>query len=252
MANRLFLTYTTIMVTKEESTPQASTNNSGVGLAHRIAAEIRRRVTSGELPLGTWLRQDNIAEEFQTSRTPVREAFQLLSATGTAELIRNRGARIRVPTAREIQDGYRVRAELEGLAAELATRFATQQQIDEMKNAEQLFEQAVEEAANPESDLELGRLRWSQANDTFHEVILDAARNQSLVETLDWLHNQLPRNLTWTELSRDVRLMRGNIHQHRAIREAIEQGEGAAARAAMIEHVTRSAELVLIGLAEME
>ncbi len=222
------------------------------GLSDRIAAELTKQVSSGELPLGSWLRQSKIAEEFGTSRTPVREAIQSLSATGVVELIPNRGARIRVPSAGEIEDGYRVRAELEGLAAELAATFATQLQIDQLIAAEELFEAAVTEVSDADTSVEVGRQRWTQANDEFHEIILAAARNQTLVSALAWIHNQLPRNLTWNELGRDVRLMRSNVAQHRAIREAIEAGDGRAARQAMIRHVLRSGELVLLGLRELD
>src|SRR5690606_27077678 len=109
--------------------------------ADAIAAELSRRIATGHIPLGSWLRQSKIADELGTSRTPVREAIRILCATGVAEFVPQRGARVRVPTRREIEDGYRVRAELEGLAAELAARFATQQLIDRMLEAETLFAQ---------------------------------------------------------------------------------------------------------------
>ncbi|WP_157155015.1 MULTISPECIES: GntR family transcriptional regulator [unclassified Diaminobutyricimonas] len=234
-------------VTKTRDDGQA---DDGVGLSDRIAAELSRRVSSGELPLGTWLRQNKIAEEFGTSRTPVREAIQSLSATGIAEMIPNRGARIRVPSAREVQEGYRVRAELEGLAVELATTFATQEQIDRLRAAEELFEAAVREVAQDNVSLDAGRQRWTQANDEFHEIILQAARNHTLASALAWIHHQLPRNLTWNELSRDIRSMRRNVEQHRAIREAIEAGDAARARRAIMEHVLSSGDLILASLEE--
>ena len=228
--------------------PGQHAEDTNAGLSDHVAAELTRRVASGELPLGSWLRQNKIAEEFGISRTPVREAIQSLSATGVVELIPNRGARIRVPSPAEIEDGYRVRAELEGLAAELATKFATQDQVDRLRAAEELFEVAVREVTDAGTSVEVGRQRWTQANDDFHEIILEAARNRSLVSAIAWIHHTLPRNLTWNELSRDVRLMRSNVQQHRAIREAIEAGDGQSARRAMIDHVMRSGDLVLVGL----
>lgn len=229
------------------TSPDGERSDPHRALADRIATELIRRVSSGELSLGSWLRQSKLADEFGTSRTPVREAIQSLSATGIAELIPNRGARIRVPSAREIEDGYRVRAELEGLAAELATRWATQDQIDRLRAADLLFEEAVGESAS-DVHVAVRRSLWTKANDEFHDIVLEAARNETLAATVRWIHHKLPRNLTWNELGRDTRLMRTNAQQHRSVYQAIEAGDGPAARRAMIEHVLSSGELVLVGL----
>ena len=76
---------------------------------------------SGALPLGSRLRQEALATEFGVSRTPVREALRKLQATGFVQLDARTAARVvRGPTAREVREAYEVRAELEGLAAELA------------------------------------------------------------------------------------------------------------------------------------
>jgi DNA-binding GntR family transcriptional regulator len=89
-------------------------------LVDRLAGAIQTRVLSGDVPVGTRLRQEALAEEFGVSRTPVREALRKLQSTGLVELLPNRGAVVRGPSAREIREAYEVRAELEGLAAELA------------------------------------------------------------------------------------------------------------------------------------
>lgn len=231
---------------------ESASVSTQLGRADAIAAELSRRIASGDIPLGSWLRQSKIAAGLGTSRTPVREAIRILCATGVAEFVPQRGARVRVPTRREIEDGYLVRAELEGLAAELAARFATQQLIDRMLEAEALFAEALDEvtisARGEVSPVHAGKQRWIEANDAFHEIILHAARNKTLESAIEWVHLALPRNLTWNELSRDPRLMRINIEQHRAIREAIERADGPAARAAMVAHVVSSGELVLLGL----
>jgi len=86
-------------------------------LVDRLAATIRSRVLAGEIPTGSWLRQESLAAQFGVSRTPVREALRKLQATGLVQLEPNRGAVVRGLTEREIREAYEVRAELEGLAA---------------------------------------------------------------------------------------------------------------------------------------
>ncbi|WP_134859552.1 GntR family transcriptional regulator, partial [Brucella abortus] len=50
----------------------------------RISRILADRIIAGEIEPGTKLRQDHIAEEFQTSHVPVREAFRRLEAQGLA------------------------------------------------------------------------------------------------------------------------------------------------------------------------
>jgi len=81
-------------------------------LVDKLAAELQARVLSGELPAGTRLRQEALAEQFGVSRTPVREALRQLQAAGIVELRPRRGALVRGLSPREIRDAYEVRAEL--------------------------------------------------------------------------------------------------------------------------------------------
>lgn len=214
-------------------------------LAVRVADVIQSRIARGELPTGSWLRQSTLAQEFAVSRTPIREALQTLRARGVVELIPNRGARVRLPTVREIREAYFLRAELEGLAAELAAELISQAQLDRLREAERLFEESVAAfaAGRPESEDGRTHRAWVAANDLFHEVLQEASCNTLLAATIERLHRSFPRNLTWGVLD-DLRLLEENVGQHRLIREAIEARDGAAARRLMVAHVKGSGELI--------
>jgi DNA-binding GntR family transcriptional regulator len=217
------------------------------GLAERLAHDIQERVASGRLPIGTWLRQETLALDFGVSRTPVREALQKLHARGVIEWIPNRGARVRLPTIHEIREAYLVRAELEGVAAELAASLATDDQIARLREAEELFGRAVASRTNgggrrPSGDA----TEWARANDVFHEAVQEASCNEQLRRTIRDLHRSFPRSLTWEALGQNLRLLRENVTQHHAIRVAIEEGDGAGARRLMVQHVKRSGELVAL------
>jgi DNA-binding GntR family transcriptional regulator len=216
-------------------------------LTERVADAIHARVISGEMPAGSWLRQSQLAEEFDVSRTPIRAALQALSERGVLELIPNRGARIRLPTRRELQESYAVRAALEGMAAAEAADLASQAQLDRMLAAESLFERAVQAFDGPTNGGAGQGARagepWHEANDAFHTAIHDASHNGVLVATIRTLHQRFPRNLTWGVLG-DLRLLTENVAQHRAIREAIERRDAEAARSLMQSHVQRSGELL--------
>lgn len=218
-------------------------------LVDRLAGAIQNRVLSGAVPVGSRLRQEALAEEFGVSRTPVREALRKLQATGLVELLPNRGAVVRGPSAREIREAYEVRAELEGLAAELAAGRISDRDLLRLREAQALFRKSVEtliarraRRPQPWKDESV----WVQANDLFHQAILDAAGNERLSDTIADLHRSFPRDLTWAALSQSSRLLEENVEQHEAILEAIERRDPVEARQRMIEHVRSAGELVTL------
>lgn len=217
-----------------------------------LADALQEAILSGELPSGTWLRQARLAEQYGLSRTPVREALRALQARRLVEVVPNRGAIVAGPTIRDVREAYAVRAELEGFAAELAAELASDAQIERLSNAEQLFRRAVTGAGAADADGAAEPPRWSDANDIFHEAVLDAAGNARLAETVRALHRSFPRNVTWAALRGNTHLLQENVEQHRAIARAIAARDQAAARRAMTEHVRRSGELVAMRLDRSE
>jgi DNA-binding GntR family transcriptional regulator len=207
-----------------------------------LAALLQERILSGAIPTGTWLRQERLAAEFGVSRTPVREALRGLQAQGMVDVVPNRGALVCGPTLRDIRETYAVRAELEGYAAELAAEWMRDEQLRRMREVEEVFARAAAESTESAGE----GPGWGRANDLFHEAILDAAGNHRLMETVRALHRRFPRNVTWSALSGNQRLLQENVDQHRAIADAIARRDPLAAREAMRSHVRRSGELVAL------
>ena len=88
--------------------------------ADDIALVIEEAIVSGELAPGTVLRQEQLSEQFNVSRTPVREALRRLAALGLVSFVPNRGVRVRTISREELHEAFMVRAELESLATEVA------------------------------------------------------------------------------------------------------------------------------------
>jgi DNA-binding GntR family transcriptional regulator len=218
-------------------------------LVDHLASTLQARVLSGEIPSGTRLRQEAIAREFGVSRTPVREALRQLQALGIAQVEHNRGAVVRGPTARELREAYEVRAELEGLAAELAATRIGDAQLARLREAQRLFRRSIETLISrrrrsrhePTWDDDSD---WVRGNDLFHQVIQEAAGNELLLRTISELHRTFPRALTWSALSGSSALLEENVRQHNAILEAIEGRDAAAARRRMVEHIRAAGELI--------
>jgi DNA-binding GntR family transcriptional regulator len=221
-------------------------------LVDKLAATLQARMISGELVSGTRLRQVALAEEFGVSRTPIREALRKLQASGLVEVHPHRGALVRAPSSREIRDAYEVRAELEGLAAELAAHRIHHEQLDALHEVQREFRETLAHLlqartggglqAVPEEDIE----RWRHANDGFHQQIQEAAANDVLVATLSHLHRSFPRDLTRTVLGESSELLAENVREHEAILAAIEGRDATEARALMVRHVRHAGALITL------
>jgi DNA-binding GntR family transcriptional regulator len=224
------------------------------GLVDNLVETLSEQLSSGEVAAGAWLRQDALARQFQVSRTPIRQALRQLHAQGLVEIVPNQGAYVRGPSTREIHEAYVVRAELEGVAAELAAELISESQLERLREAEGLFERGVRNLAKRRRSTSTRRPAaesqelWVRANDLFHEVVQEAACNDRLRETIGTLHRSFPRNLTWSVLNDDLRLLDENIEHHRWIRDAIERRDGAEARRTMVAHIKRSGDLIAMRL----
>jgi DNA-binding GntR family transcriptional regulator len=216
-----------------------SVTESDTSLTDRLVDELSRRILNGELPVGTSLRHAALAEEFGVSRTPVREALRVLGAQGIVTIVQNRGARVNGHTGRDIRELGAVRAALEGLAAELAADRIDDAQLQRMRDACERF------AASARRDGPAGpgaASEWAEANQDFHGVILEASGNHQLDLTLADVARRLPRNSAYAAYSGNSRMLRQNAQEHRAIADAIVQGDPRRARAAMVKHINSAAD----------
>src|SRR3954447_26126423 len=107
--------------------------------ADDIAVVIEEAIVSGELAPGSVLRQEQLSERFEVSRTPVREALRRLAALGLVSFEPNRGVRVRSVSPAELREAYLVRAELESLATEVATTRMTAADLEALDAAEDRF-----------------------------------------------------------------------------------------------------------------
>ena len=98
--------------------------------ADELALVIEEAIVAGELAPGSVLRQEQLSEQFEVSRTPVREALRKLSALGLVSFEPNRGVRVRTLSEGELYEAFLVRAELESLATEIAATKRTPADVE--------------------------------------------------------------------------------------------------------------------------
>lgn len=209
---------------------------------NQIVEALQRRILTGDIAVGSWLRHEALAEEFGTSRTPVREAIQILNSHGIVTIVRNRGARVNGHSSRDIKDLGEVRAELEGFAAELAAERINDEQLERLYAAWRGFKEALADVFDhptQEGDAQAAA-RWGDANDEFHNVIVEASGNRQLIDTIADIHRRYPKNTSYVAFAGNSRLLDRNLDEHHEITDAIARNDGTSARRLMTAHLRAS------------
>jgi DNA-binding GntR family transcriptional regulator len=175
---------------------------------------------------GDRLVESELAERFGVSRTPIREALQRLE---TQSLLTRDGRSLIVASLDHTQmaELYVVRGELEGLAARLASRHATPEEIRVLRDMVEADRKLI---GNPDA--------LSRANRRFHKQIHLASHNRFLVQQLDLVHRSMAL-LATTSLAAEGRGA-GALDEHQAIVAAIEAGDGDGADKAVREHISKA------------
>jgi DNA-binding GntR family transcriptional regulator len=219
---------------------------SGTSLADDIAHRLQRDILDGRIALGERLAQDELCARFEVSRTPVREALTKLQSSGLVSLRPNRGAIVRTPARREVQEVYELRAELEGFAAERAAARIDAFAARRLNRAQEDLAAGVSglDPAVANADAELTRAIGA-ANDAFHDVILEAADNRTLQRHVLRLRGAFPKDHV-TEALRSVdELLAMNVEEHALVQAALAAGDGASARRTMTDHVAHAGRLLV-------
>lgn len=160
--------------------PRAA-NNGSRGRA-RAYEEIRQAIVEGRYPAGQRLVEKNLGEEFQVSRTPVREALRALESEGLIVSLPNKGAVVRSLSAQDIYDIYDLRVRLESLAAERAARDPQPDQLRVLEEANEEFAELLPSFVG--GDLEIVR-RVEAVNRRFHQGFIDMADSWRLTQLLE-------------------------------------------------------------------
>jgi DNA-binding GntR family transcriptional regulator len=227
--------------------------SSDAKLVNRIVERIDAKIAAGEYEPGVRLRQELLAEEFNVSRTPIREALRLLEAKGVVLQAPHHSAVIRVPSAREIRETYQVRAELEGVAAQLATQWISDNQLDDLRAIHDRFVRSVNELGSLRNagkrsgrDTMKASNLWIDINGQFHGLIQSASNNLRLRQVIDGLYSGFIRTVMYSSArTMDAHRMQHNIEDHEKILRALESRDAAQARKTMENHVRESGAFVI-------
>lgn len=177
---------------------------------------------------GDRLVESELADRFGVSRTPIREALQRLE---TQSLLARDGRSLVVASLdhNQMAELYVVRSELEALAARLAARHAT---VEEVRILRDYVEQDRALVGDPAA--------LARTNRRFHRQVHLASHNRFLVQQLDLVYRSMALMAT-TSLAAEGRSSVA-VEEHASIVEAIASGDGDAAHERLKGHISRAFE----------
>jgi DNA-binding GntR family transcriptional regulator len=197
-------------------------------------ADLRALILEGVLRPGDPIREGAVAARLGVSRTPVRDALQRLVGDGLLTRGGPRGLAVRQLDQQQIVELHALREVLEGMAAQLAARHASEPEIQALRDLVRRQRDGL--AAYPES--------WNELNGLFHRGLAQAARNRYLAADLQELIESSALMGGIGEVPRWRR--EAAIDEHARIVEAIELRDATAAAATAAQHVRSTCELRLV------
>ncbi|WP_372698748.1 GntR family transcriptional regulator [Arthrobacter sp. JSM 101049] len=201
-----------------------------------LLEKVRGLVLGGEYLPGSPLSEVFLAQHFEVSRTPIREALKQLQHEGLIEIRPKVGTFVREATRREIVEMFQLKESFEGMAAGLLARRGMVPELDVLQR------NINESDAAAEHD---DTARYAELVHEFHWTLIRAADNTKLVEHYQRLMNQLAyHRLVLKTVERPGRI-HASTDEHRTVLEMIRAKDAFGAESTMRNHVYASAREVL-------
>ena len=200
---------------------------SPISLTESIRLSVIRDLSSGVLRPGQPIDERALSEQFEVSRTPIREAILQLAAQGFVVVGPRTGASVPKLSIHMLRELLELLGELEATAAKFAARRIRPAEKQEL---EQVLAECVNAATAHDP------VAYDAANARFHDLIYHAARNDSLVEQIFRLRTR-SAGYTADRFESPGRMPR-SLQDHAAITAALLRGDPEQAHAAMLDHIS--------------
>ena len=196
-----------------------------------IFERIREDILYGKYEKGQKIIEAKMADEFNVSRTPVREAIKQLELDDLVENIPNRGVVVKGISKQDIVDIFTIRLAIEGIAVEWAIERMDQQDMQKINEIYELME-----FYTFKKDVQ----KFAELNTKFHEAIYKATKSRYLENVLK-NYQVFMKVVRYKSLEKPGRLQ-GALDEHKLIVDALMKKDVEYAKMVVIDHVRHSKE----------
>ncbi|AUM65050.1 MULTISPECIES: GntR family transcriptional regulator [Brevibacillus] len=196
--------------------PKNYTSSIRLTAKEKAFRQLQSWIIDGTLEPGEKLYDAEIAEAIGVSRTPVREAFQLLEVQGFIETYRGRDTRVTTVSKEDVQTMYVPLASLQALAAQLAATAITEEQIATLNEINASYKQAIYDKDVP---------KIVEMDSQFHTFILEIVDNPYIINFTSVLQLHIQR-LEYIFFKQQHIPKEESIDEHERIVQAFVQKNG--------------------------
>lgn len=199
----------------EHDAAEAAAGQAARGQPQRVYQQLRQMILDNELQPGNFVLQEELGERLGVSRTPIREALIRLEREGLIEIRPRHGMRVLPVSVEAMREIYAILAALEAEAARIvAEAGATPELIKALEDAQATMDDAV--AAG---DIHA----WADANERYHNHIVEASGYARLIDMVAIIHAQSVRAQRMTLALRAMPTTANE--EHREIIAALREGD---------------------------
>lgn len=177
----------------------------------RVYRPVLQKILQGELLPGATLSENQLADEYQVSRTPVREAMRLLMNDGLLTIAPGRKMHVTLPSTKDIHEVYDIRHLIE---CEALRRLTQHSNVDAVADR---MERCCDDSDRAFERRDIGAL--AEANERFHECMIDSLENQRLQDQFHAMHKLISMYRIQT-LQNDIWAETGN-QDHRRLAQFV-------------------------------
>jgi len=189
-------------------------------LKDKVYESLRKKILSGEIKPGDFLMETVLANMYSVSRTPVREALNLIQKEGLIIPLPHNGFIVKKSDTKDLMDLFYIRIILESGAANLAAKKITDKDIKEL-------EKYID---YPDSD------SFIEQNNRFHTLIAERSGNEKLCQLIKTALDEI----TWILNLDDSTKIDEDDTEHIAIINCLQKRDSVAAMAAMKDHLYKT------------
>lgn len=208
--------------------PKEFTSPTRISAKERALSQIQRWIIDGTLLPGEKLVDAELAESLAVSRTPIREALQLLEVQGLVSMHPGKETRVRNIVKDDILKMYPTLAVLHSLAAELAAPIIQPAQIEMLKELNERFGRAI--VGQPFQAME--------CDEQFHNLIVEASDNAYIATFSTSLQIHI-RRFKYIFLKHKITATLNSVHEHASIITAFEERDADKASVLMKQNIMR-------------
>lgn len=202
-------------------------------LSQRIYEILKDQIINEKLAPGERLLDDKLASSFGVSRTPVREALTRLTSEGLVEITPRSGVYVKKLTKKDVEEIYKIRKVLEGLAAREATPIIDDNKLGQLNLLLKKAKRSLNSNdCQPYIDFDVA----------LHDSILKNCQSSRLYSIITNLNSLI--HVFRVRVARNKEKARQALNEHEAILNAIKARDPKKAEKVMMEHIEKSKEYI--------